>query len=87
MNIFDILFKKRKVNSFKENLQTAVFTCVDVINKERSILRVVHDKYGDWQFLCGSVHSTEECRIIYLNEAYQIDNSIFKIAFKKSNEN
>lgn len=80
MNIFDILVKKRRTNYFKENPETAVFTCVHVINKERPILRVVHDEGGDWQFLCGDIHSTEYGRIISLKEICQIDNSILKIS-------
>ncbi len=83
MRIFDILVKKRTANCFKTNPDTTVITCVHVINKERPILRVVHDKDGDWQFLCGDVHSTKDGRIISLNEAFQIDNSICKIAYIK----
>ena len=35
---------------------------------------------GCWQFLCGREHSVEESKIVALEEIYEMDKSIKKIA-------
>jgi Domain of unknown function (DUF4262) len=41
---------------FRETQNTAVFICGEVASGA-PILRAVHDAEGDWQFLCGGLHS------------------------------
>ena len=79
MGILDIFKKKKEDFPFKESPNLATFTCVHVINKERPILYVSHDLDGDWQFLCGDNHTTAEARIINLEEAFKLDNSISEL--------
>lgn len=74
------LFKKFP---FKERPDTATFSCCHVINGEKSILHVVHDEEGDWQFLCGADHTIEEARIVSLQSVYDLDNSVAKLAHLK----
>lgn len=64
---------------FADKPNTATFTCVHVINKEKPILYVIHDEDGFWQFLCGDNHSDEEARIVSLEEIYKIDKSIERL--------
>lgn len=64
---------------FNEKPNTAIFTCIHVINKEKPILFATHDNDGYWQFLCGNNHSEDESRIVSLEEIYNIDNSIKKL--------
>ena len=79
MGLFDRHHKK-KTFPFYDKPNTAVFTCVHVLNKERPILHITHDENGDWQFLCGDNHREDEARIISLAEAYDIDKSVGKLA-------
>ena len=55
------------------------FTCSHIIEDNKPILYVKHDEEGDWQFLCGDNHSTEDGRIIDLNEAIDLDPTIYKV--------
>lgn len=64
---------------FIDKPNTATFTCVHVINKEKNILYVIHDEDVFWQFLCGDNHSDEEARIVSLEEIYKIDKSIERL--------
>ena len=82
MSIIDVIFSRTK-RHFNESFDTAVFTCVHVINEESPILRVVHDKDGDWQFLCGCEHSVEDARVISLGEALGLDRSVSELAKMK----
>ena len=79
MGLFARFFKKDPF-PFHDRPNTAVFTCIHVLNQERPILRAVHDEDGDWQFLCGAAHSVDEGRIIALAEAYELDPSVGKLA-------
>lgn len=75
--MFDKFFKKYK---FKESKNQAVFTCLHIINESKPILYVKHDDEGDWQFLCGENHATEDARIIALQEIVRMDPGIRKIS-------
>lgn len=55
------------------------FTCSHVLEEHKPILYVKHDEDGDWQFLCGDNHSTEEGRIIDFDEAVDLDPTIYKV--------
>lgn len=65
---------------FHDKPNTASFTCVHVMNRERPILHVTHDEDGYWQFLCGETHSEEEARVISLAQAYELDHTVGKLA-------
>ena len=66
---------------FKDKPNTASITCVHVIDENKPILYVSHGADdGGWQFLCGKEHNIEDSRVIALQEIYEIDNSVKKIA-------
>jgi len=73
-------FFRNKIKSkyrFKEDKNTACFVCDHVFNKERDILYVTHDLVdSSWQFLCGESDHTDNAKIISLEQATQLDNSI-----------
>ncbi|MBE6642441.1 MAG: hypothetical protein E7615_02165 [Ruminococcaceae bacterium] len=78
--MFDKFFKKHK---FKESKNQAVFTCCHIIEENKPILYVKHDNEGDWQFLCGDNHTTEDARVIALQEIINIDPSVSKVSSLK----
>ena len=74
MNIF-------KKFPFKDSPRVAIITCTHIINDNEPILYVAHDADdGCWQFLCGREHDTEDAKVVALEEIYDIDKSIGKIA-------
>ena len=79
MGLFDRLFKKNTF-PFYDKPNTAVITCVHVLEEKRPILHVVHDEDGDWQFLCGAGHDVDEARVIALEEACELDPSVGQLA-------
>ena len=65
---------------FREAPNTAVIACCHVLDGA-PILRVTHDgEDGMWQFLCGGEHEADEARVIALQEAYTLDDSIGQLA-------
>ena len=76
--MFDKFFRKH--NKFKESKNQAVFTCLHIIEENKPILYVKHDNEGDWQFLCGENHTTEDARVIALQEIINIDPSVSKVS-------
>ena len=69
-----------KKSLFKDSSKKAVFTCCHIIEQSKPILYVKHDEEGDWQFLCGENHTTEDARIVALQEIINIDPSVSKIS-------
>jgi len=66
---------------FKEGKNTAFFTCIHVMTKSKPILFVSHNDDLSWEFLCGATgHLDDEIKIISLEEATEIDNSINELA-------
>ena len=65
---------------FKDSPNTACIVCKHFMNGERPALFVSHDDDGYWQFMCGDVHTQEDARVIALEEAFQIDESIGAVA-------
>ncbi len=62
---------------FADAPDTAVITCVHVLEKGAPVLYVSHDEEdGMWQFLCGKRHTNDEARIAALMEIYCLDCSI-----------
>ena len=76
--MFDKFFRKH--NKFKECTNQAVFTCLHIIEENKPILYVKRDNEGDWQFLCGDNHTTEDARVIALQEIINIDPSVSKVS-------
>ncbi len=74
-----MLEKFFKKYNFKDSKKLAVFTCCHVIEENKPIRYVIHDEDGDWQFLCGDNHSTEDGRIIGFGEAIDLDPTIYKV--------
>ena len=74
----NIMFNNKSNYKFSEPKETACFTCNHILNGERPILYVSHDKDdSSWQFLCGhSDHTDENIRLIGLGQAVEIDSSI-----------
>ena len=77
---FDKVFAKKKVFPFHNAPNSMVFTCCHIIEENKPILYIKHDGEGDWQFLCGASHTTEDARIISLAEALQLDSDISLVA-------
>ena len=46
------MFKKKPDFSFKESLNTAVFSCKCVMNENEDISFVSHEMNVDWHFFC-----------------------------------
>ena len=65
---------------FKVPNKQAVFTRCHIIEQNNPILYVKHDEDGDWQFLCGENHTTEDARIIAFQEIINIDPSVNKVS-------
>ena len=70
-----MLFKTKNKFPFNEPKDLVIFTCSHVLEGQ-SILHVFHDEDGDWQFLCGKEHTTNDARLIAFEEIYKIDSSI-----------
>ena len=65
---------------FRDNPETACFTCCHVLNENKPILYVSHDEDGYWQFLCGGQHTEDDARIVSLAEIVKIDENIINLA-------
>jgi hypothetical protein len=65
---------------FDAAIDTATFTTTRVVREGYPVLRVSHDCEGDWQFLCGTTHQSEDCLIVCFGCAYQRDRSIGELA-------
>lgn len=62
---------------FEDAPNTAAIICCHIMKSGAQILYVSHNKDdGMWQFLCGEAHTTDEARIIALQEVYDYDQSI-----------
>mgnify|MGYP001284669018 CR=1 FL=1 len=76
--MFNKLFNKKSDYKFQEPENTSCFVCSHILDRERPILYVSHDKDdSSWQFLCGhNDHTEDNIRIIGLGQATEIDNSV-----------
>jgi hypothetical protein len=59
-----------------------VYLCPHVFNKEKSILEVVRDPDGHWQFFCGGEHDfeNEKCHLVGIGHLFEEDSSIHELA-------
>jgi hypothetical protein len=72
---------KMNVWPFDQDRNVAAITTKQVIENGYPILQVIH--YFDdhsWAFLCGTTNQTEDGRVISMEEAVKIDESIVTIA-------
>ncbi len=65
---------------FSDTPDTACFTCCHVLDGHEPILYVSHDEDGYWQFLCGREHTTEEARVVSLEDILSTDSSVADLA-------
>lgn len=65
---------------FGESTDTATFCCEHVFTHDRPILYVRHERYGDWQFLCGEVHGDGGPRLVCLGCIIDRDGSLLALA-------
>lgn len=66
---------------FKDAPNTACLVCKHVLDKEKPILYVSHDKDdGMWQFLCGCEHKEDDAKIVSLYSAFMLDQSVGELA-------
>lgn len=61
---------------FREAKNLAVFTTKQWIEQNRPIIHVIHDADGDWQFLTDDEHSTENIKIVALEQIVLKDNTL-----------
>lgn len=66
--------------AFMEPRNLAVFTTAKILSKTDSILYVLHDDEGDWQFHSGQKTHEEEPKIVALSEIIELDPSIVNLA-------
>jgi hypothetical protein len=60
---------------FKERRDLTVFTTRQHLDQHKPILRVVHDRDGDWQFMTGD-QRPEDGRVIRLDDMIKRDDSL-----------
>lgn len=65
---------------FTDEPNTDCFTCCHVLQDNKPILYVSHDKDGYCQFLCGKTHKEEEARIVSLATILSIDETVSNLA-------
>lgn len=66
---------------FKDKKNTAVFTTVQVMNREMPILYVSHDEDdGAWQFHDGNDVNINNAKVVTLGEIISIDISINQLS-------
>lgn len=66
---------------FNDKKNTAVFTTVQVINREMPILYVSHDEDdGTWQFHDGSDASIRNAMVVTLSEIISVDITINQLS-------
>ncbi len=82
----DKVFAKKKVFPFCNAPKSMVFTCCHIIEENKPILYIKYDYEGCWQFLCGATHTTEDARIVSLDEMLQLDQDIRLVANLKNGQ-
>jgi hypothetical protein len=58
------------------DLNQAVFTVKAIVEKERSILHIVHDEDSEWQFLSDEFVTIDDLMIVSLKQIIEIDETI-----------
>lgn len=68
---------------FREERNVAVFTTRQVL-EGLPILRVIHEKDGEWQFLCDTTYDADDLKIVALEELTKRDptiNELFQLNY------
>lgn len=66
---------------FEQGPNTKAITTVGVLEHDKPILSVVHyDGDNVWGFFCGTTESTEDGRVITMEEALKLDPSLAHVA-------
>ncbi|AMR25731.1 hypothetical protein A0257_00595 [Hymenobacter psoromatis] len=68
---------------FREERNIAVFTTRQVLEGS-SILRVIHEADGDWQFLCDTSYDIDDLKVVRLDEIVKRDptvNELFQLNY------
>lgn len=65
---------------FDDNPHTACIVCSHVLDNNEPITYISHDEDCMWYFLCDKVHTTDDARIVSLEEVYALDSSIKEVA-------
>lgn len=74
---------------FREEKNLGVFTNKQWMEDGHPVLHVVHDEYGDWQFLINDPALIEDGRIVSLNQMVIRDktlNEIFNLDYGEEAE-
>jgi len=64
---------------FREPKNLTTFTTKQWLENQKTILRVVHDEDGDWQFLTDDDLITEDMRIVTLEQIVLRDNTLNQV--------
>jgi len=74
---------------FREAKNLATFTTKQWIEQDKPIIHVIHDSDGDWQFLTDDEHSTENIKIVALEQIILRDktlNEVFDLEYGEQAE-
>lgn len=74
---------------FREAKNLAAFTTIQWIEQNKPIIHVIHDSDGDWQFLTDDEHSTENIKIVALEQIILKDktlNEVFDLEYGEQAE-
>jgi len=61
---------------FQDPINTAVISTKPVFIQNFPILRVCHDRDGDWQILCDTTNDTDDGIVVCFGCAYEKDKTI-----------
>lgn len=68
------------IKTFKENLNTVVFTSNYVLTKVSTIIYVAHHEDGAWEFWGKEIIDEEEVKLVSFGQIIEIDPTILEIA-------
>ncbi len=66
--------------TFKESVDTFVFTTRHVLDSTRPVLEVYHDFDSEWQFLCGTTLETNDLKLVCFGCMVEQDPTILDLA-------
>ena len=67
----------KKYFPFSERKDLYVFICTHILDGRKPIKFVTHHfDDGNWQFLCGGMHSESDAVIISIQEVCELDRSV-----------
>ena len=66
--------------TFRESVNTGVFTTRQVMEGTHPVLDVYHSPDGDWQFLCGTTLETGDLKLVCFGCMIERDSSLLELA-------